>query len=134
MKHTSTLILSLCLLALATPAWAQSAQGEKRLKPADPQAKAAQKTKRAGAPADARKALSYDANKNGQLDADEIEKIKKDFADKKLPVALAKFDRNRNGQLDAAEVEALKKAFSAKLGAKQAKTPKPNKTKPPKPA
>jgi len=42
----------------------------------------------------------YDANKNGKLDADEVEKIARD--------RLLEYDRNKDGRVDAAELRAMR--------------------------
>ena len=139
MKKTIMLLLGLCLLGIASPAWAQEAKAQKRSEPADPVAKAEQKAKRAEAAPQGRKPVSYDANRNGQLDAGEIEVLKKDFANKQAPAAFAKFDRNGNGRLDAPEAKALKNTFDARAGNKTGQPEQPkkaerqNKTRPAKP-
>ena len=56
--------------------------------------------------------LKYDTNKNGVLDAEEIEALKKDYVNNK-PDALKKYDANNNGQIDEGEVAAIKTDFAA---------------------
>ena len=49
--------------------------------------------------------LKYDANKNGVLDADELDAIKKDYADGKNP-GLKKYDTAGDGKLDTDKIKA----------------------------
>lgn len=89
--------------------------------------------------------VKYDANKNGSIDADEYETIRKDFAaDPKG--ALAKLDTNSDGKLSDDELAAFKPAPTKGKGDRVAKKPnakrkkgaaepaKPTETKPEEPA
>jgi len=86
MKKLIPILLGLALSGFVTSA--QAAKGEKKNKRGDDVF------------------AKYDANTNGALDKDEIEKLKKDFADGKDE--LKKLDLNSNGKLDDDETAAVK--------------------------
>lgn len=78
----------------------------------------------------------YDTNKNGTLDADEIEAIKKDFdaASKKSPIK--RLDANKDGKLSEDELKSIQPAAKrgGKKGKKTVAAAKPEETKPAEPA
>src|SRR5205085_1525639 len=69
-------------------------------KPAKANAKAARQAQKNSANLIAK----YDKNKNGAIDADEVETIQKAFA---TDPALKPFDKNGDGKLDEVEVSAM---------------------------
>ena len=100
MKTIYPLALSLFLLVLAAPSSALAAK------------------------ADGKKAkliAKYDANKNGKLDPDEREALRKDFA-KDKDGELKAYDTNTDGKLDDKEVDAIQPGASKDGTAKKAKT------------
>jgi Ca2+-binding EF-hand superfamily protein len=62
----------------------------------------------------------YDLNKDGVLGTDEIEALKKDFANNK-PEGLKRYDRDNNGQIDDAELATIKTDFAAAIKQKKKK-------------
>lgn len=93
MKKLFTIALGICLLGLFTPA-ATLAKGKKN--------KAATENALA----------KYDTNANGSLDSDEVDAIKKEYADAKTE-ALKKYDTDNNGKISDSEADAIKTDFSA---------------------
>lgn len=93
MKKLIPIMLGLALAGFVTSA--QAAKGEK-------------KGKKGGDDIFAK----YDANANGVLDKDEIEKLQKDFAAGKE--GLKSLDLNGDGKLDDSEVAAVKPAAKKK--------------------
>ena len=93
-------ILGLCCLGLLAPSLASAK--DKAGKPTAEQVTAA-------------KAIlaKYDANTNGMLDADEIAKLKADFAAGKAADA-AVFDINSDKALDDSEIATIQKAAKSK--------------------
>jgi Ca2+-binding EF-hand superfamily protein len=87
MKQIFNLILAASLILCAASAFAA---------PPAKGAKKAQKT--------AHVIAKYDKNKNGFIDADEVEAIQKAFG---TDAALKQFDKNRDGKLDETEVSAM---------------------------
>src|SRR5947207_8679022 len=59
----------------------------------------------------------YDKNKNGVIDPDEREAIRKDFADQP-DGDLKRFDKNKDGKLDDDEIAAIKPPTDKKKSAK----------------
>ena len=55
--------------------------------------------------------LKYDVNKDGTLQVEEIEALKKDFADNKTE-GLKRYDVNGNGKIDEDEMAAIKTDFA----------------------
>lgn len=98
MKKVSLLLTALASLALLAPgtAFAAKADGSK-----------------------AKIVAKYDTNKNGKLDPDEIEALKKDF-DANPKGDLAKLDTDKDGKLSDDEIAALTSAKKGK-GAKNKK-------------
>ncbi len=95
MKTISILVLAASLLAFLAP----STHAAKPAKPAKAAAgargaKKAQKTV----------LEKYDTNKNGFIDADEVDAIQKAFA---TDSALKRFDKDADGKLDDTEVSAI---------------------------
>jgi hypothetical protein len=92
MKRAYILTLSICVIAFvsATPASAAKSDG--------PRAKFFAK---------------YDKNKNGVIDEDEKDAIRKDFA-AEPEGDLKRFDKNQDGKLDDSEIAAIKAPASKK--------------------
>jgi Ca2+-binding EF-hand superfamily protein len=106
MNQTTTRILTLCLFTcfLTSSALADKANGPK-----------------------AKFFAKYDKNKNGKIDADEKEAIRKDFA-ADPEGDLKRFDKNKNGKLDDDEIAAIKPPEGKKKGEKSDKTKKSDET------
>jgi hypothetical protein len=93
MKKSLLLLLAGALLTLASPTVAQAAK--------DPDKKAAKQAIKAVL-------AQYDTNKNGVIDGDEVEAVRKAYeADKDGP--LKRFDINNDGKLDDTEIAAIHK-------------------------
>ena len=92
MKSTTLLLCTAALLALAVPASVHAAK--------DPSKKAAKK--------ELKEIMSqYDKNSNGSIDGDEVDVVKKAFADNPTG-PLKRFDTNADGKLDDTEIAAIK--------------------------
>ena len=106
MKLTRILILTLTLgAAFVLPSTTFAGKGSKA-------AKGEAKTAKAARPGKALKGL--DANSNHQIDGDEIEALKKQFAAEPTG-PLARLDRNKDGTLNDREIKGLN-ARMAKRG------------------
>ena len=69
----------------------------------------------------------YDKNKNGKIDDDEKEAIRKDFA-AEPEGDLKRFDKNKNGKLDDDEIAAIKPPEDKKKSGSSDKSSKSGKT------
>src|SRR5437016_14651649 len=92
MKRAYIISLSVCLISLLTPSPVFAAKSD------GPRAKLLAK---------------YDKNKNGVIDEDEKEAIRKDYA-ANPDGDLKRFDTNKDGKLDDAEIAAIKPASGKK--------------------
>jgi hypothetical protein len=108
-----TVFLAVCTFVVPTALFAAKAKPAK----IPPTAEA----KDSDTPANGRAALfaKYDVNKNGKLDDDEIEAIRKDFASAGKKDPLRRLDTNKDGKLSDDEINAL--VSSAKKGGKKNK-------------
>ncbi|MBI5769210.1 MAG: hypothetical protein HZA93_15560 [Verrucomicrobia bacterium] len=77
----------------------------------------------------------YDTNKNGTLEADEIEAIKKDFDASTRKSPLKRLDANKDGKLSEDEIKSLQPAAKrgGKKGKKTVAAAKPDEAKPAEP-
>ena len=122
MKKPSV-FLAVCVLAMPAALFAA--------KPAKPAPAAAENTAAAPERGKAQLFAKYDANKNGTLDPEEFEAVRKDFAAVgKGP--LKRVDANKDGKLSDDEIAALQPAPKkvSKKGKKSAAPAKPDEVKP----